>query len=100
MMPSMNRAAPAAAPVTILGNLNMLFFLVGDGRHRGRDPFVCPYNHAFALYAVLPRRGSVMARSERKLSFTFCVTRRSRERNDAARPRSSRGRSKAAHCSP
>src|SRR5260370_20278938 len=33
MMPSMNRAAPAAAPMTILGNLNMAFFLAGDGKH-------------------------------------------------------------------
>ena len=36
MMPSMNRAAPAAAPMTILGNLNMAFFLADDGQHARR----------------------------------------------------------------
>src|ERR1700693_116455 len=34
MMPSMKRAAPAAAPGTIFGNLNMAFFLASDGRER------------------------------------------------------------------
>jgi hypothetical protein len=32
-MPSMNRAAPVPAPMTIFGNLNMAFFLAGDGQH-------------------------------------------------------------------
>jgi hypothetical protein len=32
-MPSTSRAAPVPAPMTILGNLNMAFFLAGDWHH-------------------------------------------------------------------